>query len=56
MPEYTLECTGDAREVYHVIAESEAEARALFESGSIGPAAVTECSTQIESITEEPNT
>lgn len=56
MPEYTLECTGDAREVYRVIAENEDEARALFESGKIGPPDVTECSTAIESITEEPGT
>lgn len=56
MPEFTLECEGDAREVYHVIAEDEDEARAMFERGQLGPADVTECSTAIVSITEEPNT
>ena len=53
MPEYRLECTGDCREVYWVIAENEDEAREMFESGKIGPAHVTECSTDIDSITEE---
>lgn len=56
MPEFTLECEGDAREVYHVIAENEEEARQMFETGKIGPADVTECSTQIVNVTEEPNT
>lgn len=50
MPEYSLECTGDCREVYTVIAESEDEARKLFEAGKIGPPDVTECSTDIDSI------
>ena len=56
MPEYTLECTGDVREVYSVHADSEDEARAMFETGKIGPPTLSEASTDIDSITEEPGT
>lgn len=42
--EFEIEGGGDIREVYHVIAESEGEAREKFERGECGEPSITEVS------------
>ena len=53
MSEYVLEVRGDAREIYAVEADSEEEARALFEAGEVTEPTLVEVSgVEIVSIEE----
>ena len=54
MTTYRIEATGDVREVYHVEAESEEEAREMFLRGDVGQPTISEASTAIDSIHEDP--
>lgn len=50
---YRIIAIGEAREIYDIEAESESEARELFESGAITVPALTEVSgSEIDSIEE----
>lgn len=51
---WKVETVGDAREVYTVEADTEQEARAAFDNGTIGPADMTDVtSAEIVKIEEE---
>lgn len=54
MPEFRIEATGEALEVYEFKAESEEEAREMFLRGDVPQPVVTECSTDIDSIEQIP--